>query len=286
MQTRVSCPACGGFDSRLRFMVNQYNIKHCATCDTLFVENLPSHEDLAAIYTSDGYYGLRPDALRRIAEENRRRLKIIRRLKSNGKLLDIGCAHGLLLDQALLEGYETFGVEPSSRNAEDATRKGHVVFNGWLEEFSAKNGGKQFDIITCLDVIEHVENPKAFLSLASALLAADGVMVISTPNYSGVIAKLLGPRDPYMIPPEHITFFTATGMNRLASECGLEVRLFQTFGTLIPDEMDRSVQRYFPRQFHFLAPVLRPAIRFSFWALNLMKLGLEQEVYLSRISES
>lgn len=251
----------------------------------MFVETLPSPEDLAAIYTSNGYYRLHPDAMQRIADENQRRLKIIRNLAPNGKLLDIGCAHGLLLDQAVQAGYETFGVEPSSKNSEDAIRKGHVVFNGWLEEFVALNFDKRFDVITCMDVIEHISDPKAFLSLAASLLAEDGVMVVSTPNYSGVIAKLLGARDPYMTPPEHVTFLTAEGMSHLASRCGLKVRKFQTFGRLISNEMDRSVQRYFPRQLHSLGPVLWPAIRFSFWMLNLMKLGLEQEVYLTRISE-
>lgn len=285
MPVRVNCPACGGLESRQWFMVNKYSIKRCDTCDTLFVENLPSPEDLAVIYTSDGYYGLSQGAMQRIEDENQRRLKIIRHFKPNGKLLDIGCAHGLLLDQAGQEGYETFGVEPSSKNAENASRKGHVIFNGWLEEFTSKNYDKRFDIITCLDVIEHVSSPKAFLSLAASLLARDGIMVISTPNYSGVVAKLLGANDPYMTPPEHLTFLTTAGMSSLASGCGLQIREFQTFGRLIADEMDRSVQRYFPRQLHFLGPTLRPAISFLFWVLNLMKIGLEQEVYLTRTSQ-
>lgn len=284
MKMRKVCPACAGIDSCHCFIVNGYNVKRCATCDTLFVENLPTPEDLTAIYTSEGYYGLSSDSMKRIADENQRRLKIIRLLKPNGTLLDIGCAQGLLLDQAAQDGYETFGVEPSSKNAEDAKQKGHLVFNGGLEEFAVKNLDKQFDIITCLDVIEHISDPKAFLSLAVSLLARDGIMVISTPNYSGVVAKLLGVSDPYMTPPEHITFLTAAGMRHLVSRVGLKVRQCQTFGRLIPAEIDRSVRRYFPRPLHFLGPVLRLVIRFLFLALNLMKLGLEQEVYLARVN--
>lgn len=283
MQVREGCPACSGIDSSQCFIVNGYNLKRCGTCGSMFVENLPSPEDLAAIYTSEGYYELHPDAIQRIVDENRRRLKIIRCLKPNGKLLDIGCAQGLLLDQAAQEGYITFGVEPSSKNAEVAARNGHVVFTGWLEEFATKNFDKRFDIITCLDVIEHIADPNKFLSMATSLLAEEGIMVVSTPNYSGVVAKLLGAHDPYMSPPEHITFLTAVGMSRLASGCGLKVRKYQTFGRLIPTEMDRSVQRYLPRPLHSFGPALRPAIRLSFWALNLMKLGLEQEVYLSKV---
>ena len=285
MQMRESCPACGGIGGQC-FTVNGYSVKCCATCDSLFVENLPSPEALAAIYTSDGYYELPPDSMRRIAEENQRRLKLIRGIKPSGKFLDIGCAHGWLLDQAAQEGYETFGVEPSSKNAEEAARKGHAVFSGWLEDFSAQNPDKRFDIVVCLDVIEHINDPQIFLSLAASHLADGGVMVVSTPNYSGVIAKLLGARDPYMTPPEHITFLTAAGMRYLASGCGLNVQQYKTFGRLIPSEMDRAVQRYFPGYLYALGPAIRPAIRLLFWALNLMRLGLEQEVYLTRASES
>lgn len=281
---REVCPACSGSDSSKCFSVKGYEIKRCRTCGTLFVENLPSAEDLAAIYTSEDYYGLSPDSMQRIVDENRRRLKVIRLIKPKGTFLDIGCAHGLLLDQAAQEGYETFGVEPSLKNAGVATQKGHSVFSGWLEEFIIQNLDKKFDVITCMDVIEHINDPKGFMAQAASLLASDGIMVVSTPNYSGVVAKLLGVRDPYMTPPEHLTFLTVDGMRHLASGCGLKVQQYRTFGRLIPAEMDRSVQRYFPKPLYFLEPALRPAIRFSFWALNMLKQGLEQEVYLTRVS--
>ncbi len=205
-------------------------------------------------------------------------------MKPKGKLLDVGCAQGLILDQAMEDGYATFGVEPSSRNAEIAAQKGHVVFNGWLEEFVTNNSDERFDVITCLDVIEHIRDPKTFLLHAVSLMSEDGVIVISTPNYSGVVAKVLGVRDPYMTPPEHLTFLTTSGLKCLASECGLRIEEFMTFGKLVSAEMDRAVQRYFPRPARVLMPVIRPTIQFSFFVLNLLKLGLEQEVYLRKPS--
>ncbi len=281
MKVRESCPACDAIEKEQCFVVDGYDIKRCLVCGTMYVETLPTPEALAAIYTSDSYYELPPDSIRRIVAENERRMVLIRGFKPTGRFLDIGCAHGLLLDRAKLAGYATFGVEPTSKNAEVAAAKGHNVFNGWLNDFVAKVGEQRFDVITCLDVIEHIDNPKSFMTLASSLLAEDGLMVISTPNYSGVIAKLLGARDPYMTPPEHITFFTTNGMCRLATSCGLAIRSFQCFGSLIPAEMDRSIRRYVPKIIQFLAPLIQPPVRLAFRIMNHMKVGLEQEIYLT-----
>jgi SAM-dependent methyltransferase len=279
---RERCPACGSNENKNCFVVNGYGIKRCLTCDTMYVETLPAPEELAAIYISDSYYELSDDSINRIVDENRRRLSLIRAIKPKGKLLDIGCAQGLLLDFAHQAGYDTFGVEPTLKNAEIARTKGHRVFNGWLSDFAAQTGGQKFDVITCLDVIEHIDDPRTFLQLAASLLADEGLMVVSTPNYSGVIAKLLGANDPYMTPPEHITFFSVNGMRRLVAGCGLKVQSIQGFGSLIPAEMDRSIQRYIPKPLRVFSPLIRFGVNAGFRLMNSMKLGLEQEFYLTR----
>lgn len=282
MKIREYCPACGSGDKKHCFVVNSYDIQRCLACDTMYVETLPTQEALAAIYTSESYYELPTDSMQRIVDENRRRLSLIRVMKPKGKFLDIGCAHGLLLDFAKQSGYDTNGVEPTFNNAEVARGKGHKVFNGWLNDFVAQNGEQLFDVITCLDVIEHIDDPKIFLQLATSLLADDGLMIVSTPNYSGVIAKLLGAKDPYMTPPEHITFFSANGMKKIATGCGLQVNLVQNFGSLIPAEMDRSIQRYIPKSLQILSPLIRSGVNVAFRMMNWMKVGLEQELYLTK----
>jgi hypothetical protein len=88
-----------------------------------------------------------------------------------------------------------------------------------------------------------------------------------------------------MTPPEHITFFTATGMRKLVASCDLEVNLCQCFGSLIPAEMDRSIQRYFPKPLQVLAPLIRPCAHFAFRMMNRMKVGLEQEIYLTTAAQ-
>lgn len=282
MGVRNNCPACSGVEKQHCFEANGFDIKRCLACGTLYVEKLPTPEDLAAIYTAGSYYELSDESLHRITEENQRRIKLIKGIKPQGRFLDIGCAQGLLLDEAKKNGYQTFGVEPTLKNAEEAAGKGHVVESKMLDEFVNQCGDVRFDVIACLDVIEHVENPKEFLALASSLLMEDGLMVISTPNFSCIVEKLLGASAPYMTPPEHVTFFTVDGMRHLATTCGLDVVGLHTFGNLISAEMDRSIRRYLPKLFYPFSGLIKPIIRFSFLLLNLMKIGLEQEIYLTK----
>lgn len=282
MGIRNNCPACCGYEQQQCFEVNGFDIKRCLACGTLYVEKLPILEELASIYTNGSYYELSDESLQRITEENQRRLKLIKRIKPQGRFLDIGCAQGLLLDEAKKNGYQTFGVEPTLKNAEEAARKGHVVESKMLDEYVKQCGDDRFDVIACLDVIEHVENPKEFLMLASSLLMDDGLMVISTPNYSCIVEKRLGANAPYMTPPEHVTFFTVEGMRHLVVTCGLDVVGLHTFGNLISAEMDRSIRRYLPKPLYPFSGLIKPIVRFSFGLLNLMKMGLEQEIYLKK----
>jgi 2-polyprenyl-3-methyl-5-hydroxy-6-metoxy-1,4-benzoquinol methylase len=285
MKIRKHCPVCDAVERKNCFVINEYDIKRCSACGSMYVVTLPTPEALAAIYTSDSYYELPPDSMRRIVEENQRRLNLIQNIKPTGRFLDIGCAQGLLLDEANQAGYQTFGIEPTWKNAEEAAKKGHSISNNRLDEFVDQCGEDRFDVITCLDVIEHIDNPKAFLNLASSLLAQDGLMVVSTPNFSCIVERLLGANAPYMTPPEHVTFLTVNGMRQLAFACGLNVLSFHTFGNLIPAEMERSIKRYLPKPLHSFGALIKPVIWFSFWLMNWMKMGLEQEVYLTKVSQ-
>ena len=72
-------------------------------------------------------------------------------------------------------------------------------------------------------------------------------------------------------------------MRFLALACGLSVIRFHTFGNLIPEEMERSIKRYLPKMLQPFGVLIKPVIRVSFWLMNWMKIGLEQEVYLEKV---
>lgn len=283
MTIRLKCPACGSPASVEAHEVNGFAIRKCRQCKSLYVRDVPNRAALDEIYADAGYYELDEQSARRIWREHERRMRILRGLSVPGRILDVGCATGLLLDKAAEAGYETFGVELSRKNAAIASGKGHAVFVGTLADYTSSNSSERFPLITCLDVIEHVEAPLEFMEMLSSHLSPGGLLVMSTPNYSGLVAKVLGKRDVFMTPPEHLNFFTVNGLSALAGSARLAPVYATTFGRLTRDELDRAVSRYFSKLVLPARHVLRAGIQTGFAALNIVRVGLEMEMYFRKV---
>lgn len=103
----------------------------------------------------------------------------------NGKtVLDIGAGDGRYMDLCASHGANVIGIEPDYRELQLLSR--YPMYDS-LE--SAKD--VRADIILCLTVIEHVENPIEFLRQAGNLLKDGGRMIVSTPNRESLLMKLL-----------------------------------------------------------------------------------------------
>jgi SAM-dependent methyltransferase len=117
--------------------------------------------------------------------------------RPTGRLLDVGCGHGLLLDEARARGYEVSGVEPSaSASAYARDVLGLDVRTGSLEELV----GGEFDVITLVDVLEHLADPLAAIEECRSRLAGDGLLCVVTPDPSSLTARLAGRRWWGLIP--------------------------------------------------------------------------------------
>jgi len=278
--SRTVCPACDSGDVQPDFQKSEFDIWKCSHCGSLFVNNTPEPNVLNSIYRTETYYELSSESVTRIIQENRRRLKLLKRYGAKGNILDIGCARGLLLNDALAMGFNTYGTELSENNVRICLQNNHKVVKGYIDDI-IDVPADNFDVITCLDVIEHVELPIEFMSKITRLLAPEGILVISTPNYSGLVAKLLKHKDPYIIPPEHLNFFTWAGMEKIFHQSGLVVRKSATFGRLTSEEKERSISKYFPKYLSPLGSIIKFILPGFFQGLNLLKIGIEQEFYLS-----
>lgn len=283
MRARNKCPACSVELTSNCYDKDGYDIWKCKECGTMFVYDVPDASELTKIYASESYYEIPYAHVLRIEKENQRRLKIIKKFKSKGKILDIGCAKGLLLDKFIGSGFDTYGIELSSKNVKICLENKHNVFHGYLDDYITRAPEGGFDVITCLDVIEHVDDPDTFLMAAVSMLNEDGVIVVSTPNYSGLVAKLLKNRDPFMTPPEHLNYFTLLGMCKLFKKNKLNINKRVTFGYLVEDELNRVISKYAPSYFRYLESFIRPVIPFGMRLLNVFKIGVEQEFYLKKI---
>lgn len=277
---RTECPACSSLSKVHKYTINGFNIYECNECMSLYVQNVPTESEIFAIYKKSDYYTLPNDSEQRINIENARRAKIILEIVKVGKILDIGSAKGSFLDEMKKIKFKTFGLEMSSQNVDICKTKGHEVYLGDLDSYYNSVSKEQFDVIACLDVIEHVPRPDDFLKKIKTLLAVNGLLVLSTPNFSGLVSKILRNRDPFIIPPEHLNFFSKKGLEYLVTLNNFKTIRSTTFGFITEEGLDRTITKYFPAGFKKLSFMLKPLLKYSMKSLNLFKNGLELEYYL------
>lgn len=101
-------------------------------------------------------------------------------------IADIGCGGGLVTEPLCRMGAAVTGVDAGAENIRVA--KAHAKSQGLdinylattAEELAAS--GKKFDVVTALEIIEHVSDPALFLQACCALVKKDGLLILSTLN--------------------------------------------------------------------------------------------------------
>jgi len=194
----------------------------CAHCGTVHQPGLPSGRELAELYRemSDDLYLSEEDGRRATA---RRLLELIRRHVPAGDLLDVGCGHGLLLDEARRSGYSVTGLELSDSARAYATDVlGLDARDETIERFAAGGSPGSFQVIVLADVIEHLEDPLGALEACERLLTPGGALCVITPDPSSAAARLAGPRWWGYV-PAHTYLFPRQTLRELLESRGLVI---------------------------------------------------------------
>lgn len=141
-------------------------------------------------------------------------------LDSAKSLLDIGCAYGFLLDEAKRYGMTVHGVD-LSESAIDWMEK-NLGIKGTVGLSSDAPWGP-FDIVTVIEVIEHISDPYAFINDLHKRIKDGGILVIHTGANDTLTAKLLGRRWWYLNPPDHCAIYSRSALRKLLSDSGFDI---------------------------------------------------------------
>ncbi len=146
--------------------------------------------------------------------------RFLRQSPDARSLLDVGAGIGLLVEHARNRGLWAEGVEPSTSFVSAAHSRGVRLFCGTLPH--SELAGKTFDLITLVDLIEHVTAPLDLLRCCRELLASGGTIVVVTPDINSVAARVLGARW-WHFRVAHVGYFGVNTLARLAGAAGLKV---------------------------------------------------------------
>lgn len=150
--------------------------------------------------------------------------------------LDMGCGAGLLVEPLARLGAQMTGVDAAPENIGAA--RAHAEAMGLAIDYVAGGvedlGGRQFDLVTSMEVIEHVSDPAAFVAGLAGALAPGGLMVLSTPNRTplsrlamitlaegtGAIPRGTHDWDRFLTPDELVALLEGAGL-RVTQRTGL-----------------------------------------------------------------
>lgn len=151
--------------------------------------------------------------------------------------LDVGCGAGLLVEPLARLGARVTGLDAAPENIGAA--RAHAAAMGLDIDYVAGGiedlPGRRFDLVTSMEVIEHVTNPAAFVAGLADALAPGGLMILSTPNRTALsrLAMITFGEGSGAIPRgthDWQQFLTPAELTELLEAVGLEVANLRGLG--------------------------------------------------------
>jgi ubiquinone/menaquinone biosynthesis C-methylase UbiE len=134
-------------------------------------------------------------------------------------VLDVGCGTGEFLSQVQKRGAEVWGMDIDAKALTFAKERFHVANVHSNLDFESP----QFDIITCFETIEHVDDPLSLLQNIAGKLKGNGVLILSTPSRERMLANL----NRWDFPYNHLTRWNKESLANVGSFAGLEIQSVQ-----------------------------------------------------------
>jgi len=227
LKKKSVCPACSNGEAKFAGKKNGHSIFYCRRCLTLYSSN--DAEDAPPAFDYEDYYeghdNSTPEfAARRLDEI----VKTFEPFRQNNRLLDVGCGAGSMLEAGLKNNWQAEGVEVSKSGVDYLHSKGFKFFFGTLQE--AKFPDNHFDVITAVEILEHIPAPQGLLEEIARILRSGGLFFATTPHSKGISARLLGTRWSTIAPPEHIHLFSTKGLKLLLEKSGFKQVKISTQG--------------------------------------------------------
>ena len=229
---KEKCELCGSTDIHHFFSTaSSINIFKCYACKIKFMNPQYTDEYLADYYSK--YTHTDSEWNEELFLSHQFCLNLIEQHNnSKGKLFDIGCGYGHLIDLARKRGWEAIGYDVDCSTVDRIKYKLNLqIYCGDFLKLELEEN--YFDVITMLHVIEHLKNPQDYLKIISHILKDNGIFFLALPNINSRSAifksflERLGFRKKnkgaYYDTDHHLWYYSPASIKNTLGRFGFEV---------------------------------------------------------------
>lgn len=244
----------------------EWVLQKCADCGQIFHRNVLDPEWMGIAYSRwasveaieefERRHGHSAFAGRHRAAINRfrhmvRLERLTRSLRGDGpvRLIDFGCGKGEFVETCLAGEFEAYGVDFSTSRMDSA----RVKIVPTLDDAPGA-----FHVATLFEVLEHLERPADILQMLSQRLMPGGILIVETPDCTG-ITGIRAPRDTALVDPiQHINGYTPATLTAIVERAGFRrirrplavaasgpVAIAKQVAAWLLGRGERSTQQYF-----------------------------------------
>ncbi len=230
----IDCPLCGSKSYVVEFSRKNFRFVRCNECGVLYQNPRPQKEFIQNRY-DDKYFQYEIENHKNFFQLQ---LKTVADCKiedlvggfQGKKVLDVGCATGMLLNHLKSKGSTVHGVEICTQSCRYAYEHFHInLYNGTLE--NARYDSETFDIVHFSHLIEHVENPIDFMKEVYRITKKGGYILVTTPREDTIWFKLFRSKWRSLI-PDHLVLFGRLHLISLLNISGFEPIFMESWGSI------------------------------------------------------
>lgn len=145
-------------------------------------------------------------------------------------LLDIGAGYGFFTRAFLNAGFEVDAIENAKQESKVfQDLNGFLPYQCLFEDF---NPSTRYSHILMSQILEHVIDPNAWIKKSFSLLEEDGLLIIALPNFNSLFRKVMQEKEPYIIPPYHLNYFTPQSLKALLISNNFKILRVETVSRL------------------------------------------------------
>lgn len=224
-----NCPSCNApiKSSRFLFKILLLGelclVLRCNQCSLVYKQLMPTSQGLQYIYSHSYIHFQESDSKFDLASENSNKQKLDRcRHFLNPEIdteaisvLDVGCGSGGFVKTARRMGYNAQGIDPYLPPQ---------LHSEYLKPLSPQDlaGVSSFNIITLLNVVEHLDQPKVLFSQIYHLLKPGGLLLLTCPYGDSLALQFHRQQWGHLALDEHLLFWTPKSLTYLLRQVGFQ----------------------------------------------------------------